>query len=107
MADVTFTDANFEAEVLKSETPVLVDFWASWCVPCKIVGPIIEELAQEYSGKVKIGKLNVDENPQAAQGFSVMSIPTVMFFKGGKPVKSMIGAQSKDSYKKTIDEVIA
>ncbi|MEX2012858.1 MAG: thioredoxin, partial [Candidatus Levyibacteriota bacterium] len=85
MADINFTDANFEQEVLKSEAPVLVDFWAPWCAPCRIVSPIVEELAKEYEGKIKIGKLNVDENAQSAQGFSVMSIPTVILFQGGKP----------------------
>lgn len=106
MADLTFTDQNFDSEVLKSTTPVLVDFWAPWCAPCRIVSPIVEELAKEYGGKIKIGKLNVDENPQSAQGFSVMSIPTVILFKNGKPGKTMIGAQSKDSYKKNIEEII-
>ncbi len=107
MADLTFTDENFDSEVLQSRIPVLVDFWAPWCAPCRIVSPIIEELAKEYEGKLKIGKLNVDENPKAAQNFSVMSIPTVILFKGGKPGKTMIGAQSKDSYKKNIDEALA
>ncbi|MEX2007281.1 MAG: thioredoxin, partial [Candidatus Levyibacteriota bacterium] len=91
--DLNFTDANFESEVLKSEVPVLVDFWAPWCAPCRIVSPIVEELAKEYEGKLKIGKLNVDENPQAAQNFGVMSIPTIILFQNGKPGKTMIGAQ--------------
>ncbi len=107
MADLVFTDSNFEQEVLKSKAPVLVDFWAPWCAPCRIVSPIIEELAKEYEGKLKVGMVNVDENPKAAQNFSVMSIPTVIFFKGGKPGKIMIGAQSKDNYKKNIDEALA
>ena len=107
MADITLTDQNFEAEVLKSETPVLVDFWAAWCAPCKIVDPIVHELAGEYNGKLKVGKLNVDENPQSAGSFNVMSIPTIMLFKNGKPMKSVIGAQSKDNFRKAIDEVIA
>ncbi len=106
MADLAFTDQNFETEVLKSETPVLVDFWAPWCAPCRIVTPIVEELAKEYDGKIKVGMINVDENPAVAQSFSVMSIPTVILFKNGKPGKVMIGAQSKDSYKKNIDEVL-
>ncbi len=104
--DLNFTDANFESEVLKSETPVLVDFWAPWCAPCRIVSPIVEELATEYSGKLKVGKLNVDDNPQTAQSYGVMSIPTVLLFKGGKPGKTIIGAQSKDNYKKNIDEAL-
>ncbi len=107
MADTTFTDANFNEEVLQSKIPVAVDFWASWCAPCRIVSPIIEELAKEYEGKVKVGKLNVDENQQRAGEFGIMSIPTVMIFKDGKPVKTIIGAQGKDKYKKEIDEVLA
>lgn len=107
MADLTFTDQNFEAEVLQSRIPVLVDFWAEWCTPCRIVTPIIEELAKEYSGKVKVGKLNVDENQEASQNYHVMSIPTVMLFKNGQPIKSVVGAQSKENFKKAIDEVLA
>ena len=107
MADLVFTDQNFEAEVLQSRIPVLVDFWAQWCTPCRIVTPIVEELAHEYSGKVKVGKLNVDENPESSQNYNVMSIPTIMFFKNGQPVKSVIGAQSKENFKKEIDEVFA
>ena len=107
MADLVFTDQNFEAEVLKSEIPVLVDFWAEWCTPCRIVTPIVEELAHEYIGKVKVGKLNVDENPESSQNYNVMSIPTIMFFKNGQPVKSVIGAQSKENFKKAIEETLA
>lgn len=107
MADLTFTDQNFEAEVLKSTTPVLVDFWAVWCTPCKIVSPIVEELAKEYEGKVKVGKLNVDENQESSSKYSVMSIPTIMLFKDGQPVKAVIGAQPKENFKKAIDEVLA
>lgn len=107
MADITFTDANFESEVLKSEEPVVVDFWAPWCGPCRIVSPLIEELAKEYEGKVKVGKLNVDDNPQTAQTYGVMSIPSVLLFKSGQPVKTMVGAQAKDNYKKAIDESIS
>ncbi len=105
MADVTFTDQNFKKNVVESNLPVVVDFWAPWCTPCKMVSPIIEELAKEYHGKVVIGKMNVDEN-QTAGDFGVMSIPTVMIFKDGKPVKSMVGAQGKESYKKAITEVL-
>jgi thioredoxin 1 len=107
MADVTFTDSNFQSDVLKSDSPVVVDFWAPWCTPCKIVGPAIEQLALDYKGKVKVGKMNVDENPDTAGTYGVMSIPTVMVFKNGQPVKATVGAQSKDAYKKMIDEALA
>lgn len=107
MADVTFTDQNFQTDVLKSDMPVVVDFWAPWCGPCRVVSPAIEQLASEYQGKVKVGKMNVDENFQTAGNYGVMSIPTVMVFKGGKPVKATVGAQSKESYKRMIDEAIA
>lgn len=106
MADVTFTDSNFEEEVIKSDSPVVVDFWAPWCGPCRVVSPVIEELATEYQGKVKVGKMNVDENQTAAK-YGIMSIPSILIFKKGQPVKTMVGAQSKDSYKKSIDEAIA
>lgn len=107
MADTVFTDQNFETEVIKSETPVLVDFWAAWCGPCRIVSPVIEELAQEYTGKLKVGKLNVDENQESSMKYSVMSIPTIMLFKDGQPVKAVIGAQPKENFKKAIDEALA
>lgn len=107
MAEVTFTDQNFEAEVLKSDVPVVVDFWAEWCMPCRVVSPIIEELAGEYEGKVKVGKLNVDQNSHMAQHYGVMSIPSIIIFKGGQPVKTMIGAQNKDNYKSSIDQTLS
>ena len=105
MVDVVITDQNFEEEVLKSNTPVLVDFWAPWCTPCKIVGPIVEELAKEYAGKVKVGKMNVDENQTAGQ-YGIMSIPTLLIFKNGQPVESVVGAQSKDTIKQKMDSVL-
>ena len=104
---IELTDESFDAEVLKSPLPTLVDFWAPWCGPCRMVSPVIEELAKDYTGKVIVGKMNVDENPQVAGQFGVMSIPTVMMFKGGQPVKTMVGAQGKDTYKKAIEEVLA
>ncbi len=107
MTDITFTDQNFQEEVLNSPLPVLVDFWAPWCGPCKIVGPIVEELAKDYAGKVKVGKLNVDENQNVSSQFGIMSIPSLMLFKAGQPVKTMVGAQGKESFKKGIDEVLA
>lgn len=107
MADLTFTDQNFQSEVLESKTPVLVDFWAEWCMPCRIVSPIVEELATEYGEKLKVGKLNVDENGNTAQQYGVMSIPSLLIFKDGKVVKTMIGAQSKDNFKREIDAALS
>lgn len=92
---IEITDANFETEVLKSEKPVLVDFWAPWCGPCQMLGPVIEELSKEITN-VKIGKLNVDENPASAQAYGVMSIPTMKVFKGGEVVKEFVGVQPKE-----------
>lgn len=103
MSDITITDSNFQKEVLESKTPVVVDFWAPWCGPCRAVTPVIEELAKDYTGKVVVGKLNVDENPEVAGQFNVMSIPTVIVFKNGEPIKSIVGAQSKETYKQAID----
>ncbi len=100
---MVFTDANFDAEVLKSKTPVLVDFWAEWCGPCRMLGPTIEELAKEYAGKVKVGKVNVDENPGIASKYSIRSIPTVMIFKNGTILDQMVGVQPKEAIKKKIE----
>ncbi|MBT3356567.1 thioredoxin [bacterium] len=91
-----FNDANFEEEVLKSDKPVLVDFWAPWCGPCQMMGPVIDETAKEVEETAKVGKLNVDENSETAQKYGVMSIPTLIIFKGGKNVKQLVGAQSKE-----------
>jgi thioredoxin 1 len=89
---VEITDQNFDAEVLKADVPVVVDFWASWCGPCRMIAPVTEKLAQEYEGRAKFCKLNVDENPQMARKHEVMSIPLLLFFKGGKQVDSVLGA---------------
>lgn len=96
MPVVIFTDSSFEQEVLKSDQPVLVDFYADWCGPCKMQGPIIEEIAKEIGDKAKVGKFNIDENPKIARQFEVMSIPTLIIFKDGKAVETMIGVQSKN-----------
>ncbi len=98
------TDANFEAEVVKSEKAVLVDFWAPWCGPCQMMGPVIEQLAQEMSN-VKIGKLNVDENPNTASAYGIMSIPSLKIFKGGKVIKEFVGVQSKDVLKSELSSL--
>ena len=93
---VTLSDENFQKEVLESEKPVLVDFWAAWCGPCRVLGPVIEELATELNGNAKVGKLNVDENPATAQQFGIRSIPTVLFFNKGQMADSTIGVVSKE-----------
>lgn len=106
MADLTFTDQNFQQDVLSSDVPVLVDFWAEWCAPCRIIAPIIDELAAEYGGKLKVGKIDVDANGQTSQTYGVMSIPSIILFKGGQPIKTLVGAQSKDNYKREIDNLL-
>lgn len=100
-------DATFGNQVLQNNLPVLVDFWAPWCGPCKMVGPIVEELAKEYEGKLSVFKVNVDENTESASRYGVMSIPTLMFFKKGKPVKTLVGAQGKENLKRGIEEILS
>ena len=106
-AIVTLSGENFETEVLKSATPVLVDFWAEWCGPCKMIAPVLDELADEYSGKIKIGKVNVDECQALAAEYGVRSIPTLLFFKQGQVAEQIVGARGKRDLKASIDRVLA
>jgi len=107
MSLLHFTDANFKKEALESEVPVLVDFWAAWCGPCKMIAPIVDELAKDYAGKVKIGKLNVDENPKIATHYGIMSIPTLIFLKNGKVMEQAVGVMSRAELKKKMEALIA
>jgi len=106
MKPITFTDDNFEQEVIKSDKPVLIDFWAVWCGPCKIIAPFVEELATEYEGKAKIGKLDVDVNQQASIKYGVRSIPTLLIFKDGKVKDTIIGAVPKAQIIKKLDAAL-
>ncbi|MFH1236175.1 MAG: thioredoxin [Parcubacteria group bacterium] len=101
-----FSDSNFDQEVLKSNQPVLVDFWAEWCAPCKMQGPIIDDMAKEYVGKAKIGSMEVDQNPQYPQQYGIMSIPTLILFKGGKPVWQSTGLTEKERLAEALDKVL-
>jgi len=103
---ITVTDANFEKEVIKSDIPVLVDFWAEWCMPCKMVTPILKEIAEEMEGKIKIAKLNVDNSPQSAGQYGIRSIPSLLIFKSGSVVEQIIGALPKNTIQQKIDNVI-
>ena len=100
------TDSNFEETVLKSDKPVLVDFWAAWCGPCRMVGPIIDELSEEYEGKAVIGKVDIDSNQQYAAQFGVRNIPTVLVFKNGELVDRKVGVSSKNDYAQALDNLI-
>ena len=103
---VEVNDSNFDQMVLQSKTPVLVDFWAVWCGPCRMVAPVVEELAGEYEGKVTFTKLNVDENPKTASQYGIMSIPTLLIFKDGAPVSNIVGFRPKPELKKSIDAAL-
>ena len=104
---VAVTDQEFEEQVLKAETPVLVDFWAAWCAPCRMIAPIVEELANEYDGQVRFAEVDVDANPQAATSYGIRSIPTLLIFKDGKPVDQVVGAVPKEVLKKRLDAAVA
>ena len=100
------TDATFEAEVLKANIPVLVDFWAPWCGPCRAVAPVVEEIATEYIGKLKVLKLNTDENPKTAQSYRISGIPSLMVFKNGQPVEQVVGAVPKSTLSSAVEKHI-
>jgi thioredoxin 1 len=103
---IEISDGNFESEILKSDVPVLVDFWAPWCGPCKSIAPILEDLAEEYSGKLKVAKLNVDDNPKTPTSYNVRGIPNLVFFKSGKVVEQIIGAVPKDQLVAAISKIL-
>ncbi|HNW44886.1 MAG TPA: thioredoxin [Elusimicrobiales bacterium] len=105
--EIQLTDANFETEVMKSALPALVDFWAPWCGPCRMLGPVIEELAKDYAGKVKVCKLNTDEAQDTASKYNISAIPTILIFKGGKVVNELVGMQKKEELKKLLDTLLA
>ncbi len=106
MAELNINEQNFEQEVVNSDIPVLVDFWAPWCGPCKMLMPVVEELANEYDGKIKVGKVNTDENMSLSSKFQITSIPCLIIFKNGKPVNKMVGFRPKNDIKKEIENVL-
>ena len=104
--EIQLTDDTFDKEVVNNTDPILVDFWAPWCGPCRMLAPLIEELAKEYSGKVRVGKLNTDDHPNAPTRYKISAIPTLLFFKGGKVVEQMVGVHSKADIKKILDGLV-
>ena len=106
MSEAVFTDKNFKSEVLSSKVPVLVDFWAEWCAPCRMVAPIVEKVAKDYSGKLKVGKLNVDDNSETPMEYGVQGIPTLILFRNGQVETQMVGFQSEERLKKAIDSAL-
>ncbi len=107
MSEIQLTDDTFDKDVIASPEPVLVDFWAPWCGPCRMLAPLIEELALEYTGKIRVAKINTDEHPNAASRFKISAIPTLLFFKEGKVVEQLVGVHSKSEIKKTLDSLVA
>ena len=107
MSIIAVTDGAFDKEVLKSDKPVIVDFWAEWCGPCKMVGPVVEQIAKDYDGKAVVGKLNVDQNPETAMKYGIRSIPTILFLKGGEIVDRQVGAVSRDVLVKKLEAQMA
>ena len=101
---IELTDANFQSEALEADKPVLVDFWAPWCGPCRMVGPIIDDVAETYLNKVKVGKLNTDDNPQVASKYGIRSIPTILLFKNGEVVGNLMGAKPKQDFEEMINQ---
>jgi len=99
-------DSNFDEIVLQAKTPVLVDFWAEWCGPCRMVAPVVEELAEEYEGRISFAKMDVDQNPKTASGYGIMSIPTLLIFKDGSPVSNIVGFRPKAELKRSLDAVL-
>jgi len=103
---VNVDDSNFEQQVLQANTPVLVDFWATWCGPCRMVAPVVEELAKEYEGRISFTKVDVDQNPKTASRYSIMSIPTLIIFKQGKPLSHIVGFRPKEELKRSLDDAL-
>jgi len=103
---ITIDDSNFDQTVLQAETPVLVDFWAAWCGPCRMVAPVVEELAEEYEGRISFAKLDVDQNPKTASKYGIMSIPTLLLFKDGKPISNIVGFKPKAELKRSLNDVL-
>jgi thioredoxin 1 len=104
---LTFTDSSFDTDVLNAEVPVLVDFWAEWCGPCRMMGPTVDQVATDYAGKVKVGKLDVDSNQQTASRYGIRGIPTILLFKGGQIVEQKVGAIGKNDFQKMLDKHVA
>jgi len=106
MAEVTLSESNWEEEVIKSDIPVMIDFWATWCAPCRMVSPMVEEFSNEYEGKIKVGKLNVDENSSIAGKYRIMGIPTILFFKNGNVVDQVVGAVPKKIFEEKVKNIL-